>query len=178
MFLFVIFFQPCRKEFPTHKKLNVIFFVENGALDLERFYHSVEEWDVDVLVLQVVATSLVSSAAQSSCRDLRRDEMPSEIQYVGVLIKAVFSDCELLQHAYPKLACLIMCVRVCLPCAWVSLLRNVHVHIAVIIWVNRSAAGNMFHSTNCWHVYSVSSQLLPHSFLFSMLAVCFPTSPS
>lgn len=32
--------------------------------------------------------------------------------YVGVLIKSVFSDCELLEHAYLKLACLIGCVCV------------------------------------------------------------------
>lgn len=33
----------------------------------------------------------MSSDARRSRRDLRRDEMPLEIQYVGVLIKSVFS---------------------------------------------------------------------------------------
>ena len=76
-------------------------------------HDSIEECGVDVLVLQVVARSLVSRDSRCSRRDLRRDEMPSEIQYVGVLIKSVFSDCELLKHAYLKLACLIGCVCVC-----------------------------------------------------------------
>lgn len=38
--------------------------------------------------------------------------MPLEIQYVGVLIKSVFSDCELLKLSYLKLACIIRCVCV------------------------------------------------------------------
>ncbi len=110
-----------------------------------------------MLVLQVVARSPVSLEAQCSRRDLRRDEMPSEIQYVGVLIKSAFSDCVLLKHAYLKLACLIgcVCVSVCFLCAWVGLFGNVHVRIVVIICVNRSSAGNVLHSSNRWHVYSV-----------------------
>lgn len=69
-----------------------------------------------MLVLQVVASSLMSSDARCSQRDLRQDEMPLEIQDVGVLIKSDFSDCELLKHAYLKLACLIGCVCVCVCC--------------------------------------------------------------
>lgn len=51
-------------------------------------HDSIEEWGADVLVLQVVAGSLVSSDARCSWWDFRRDEMPSKIQYVGVLIKS------------------------------------------------------------------------------------------
>lgn len=36
--------------------------------------------------------------------ELKRDEIPLEIQYVGVLIKSFFSDCELLKLFYLKLA--------------------------------------------------------------------------
>lgn len=68
--------------------------------------------EVDAMVLQAVARSPSSSDAQCSQRDPRGDEIPSEIQYVGVLIKSVFSDCELLKHAYLELACLIGCVCV------------------------------------------------------------------
>lgn len=59
-----------------------------------------------------------------------------------------------------------VCVR-----GWVSLFRNAHVHIALIICANRSTAGNMFHSTNrlaC--LLTLLSRLFPRSFL-SALAV-------
>lgn len=69
-----------------------------------------QDYGVDLSVLQVVAKSLMSLDAPYSRRELGGDEMPSEIQYVGVLIKSVFSDCELLKHVYLKLACLIGCV--------------------------------------------------------------------
>lgn len=41
--------------------------------------------------------------------------MPLEIQYVGVLIKSVLSEPELLKLSYLKLACIIVCVCVCAP---------------------------------------------------------------
>lgn len=57
-------------------------------------------------------------------------------------------------------ACLLnwmcVCLCVCFLCTWASLFGNVHVRIAVIICVNRSSVGNILHSTNHWHVYSVS----------------------
>lgn len=65
--------------------------------------------------MRVVAESLVSNNALRSRRDLRGNEAPSEMEYVGVLIKSVFSDCELLKHAYLKPACLIGHVCVCVP---------------------------------------------------------------
>lgn len=155
-------------------KIFLTFLLENGNCGSSRL----EECEADVSVLRVAGRSLVSSDARCSRRDLRRDEMPSEIQYVGVLIKSVFSDCELLKHVYLKLSCLIgcVCVSVCLLYAWVSLFGNVHVHIAVIICVNRSSAGNMLHSTNHWPVYSVCQLRLCSIFLAISMVVCFTTS--
>lgn len=82
--------------------------------------------------------------------------MPSEIQYVGVLIKSASSDCELLKRAYLKLACLIgrVCLSARLLCTWASLFGSVRVRIAVIICVNRGSAGSTPRAANRWHVYS------------------------
>lgn len=93
--------------------------------------------------LEVTGDSLLSSDAPCSRRDLRGNEIPSEIQYVAVLIKSVFPGCELLKHAYLKPSCLIGCVSLgaCLLCMWAILFGNVHVRIAVIIRVNRSSVG-------------------------------------
>lgn len=63
-----------------------------------------------------------------------------------------------------------VCLCVCFLCTWASLFGNVHVRIAVIICVNRSSVGNILHSTNHWHVYSVSflsSGFPPPSFFLS-----------
>ena len=105
-------------------------------------------------LFQVVAESPLSSDAPCSRRDLPGSEIPSEMQYVGVLIKSVFSDCELLKHAYLKPAWLIGCVRLsaCLFVCGRTLFGNVRVRIAVIIRVNRSSVGKMLHGTNCWHI--------------------------
>lgn len=76
------------------------------------------------------------------------------------LIKSVFSDCELLKHAYLKLACLIgMCVREYVPSLYVGeplwkCACPYRSHYTVC--VNSSSVGNMLHSTNQWCVYSVS----------------------